>query len=135
MWEDLANEIEKRSNRQENRLVMAEICRYIGSSHFASEVTANADWLPNRVYFRKAGGSQPSKTLKMESITENRLEFCILDKRTKGERCFFPHCRAKDGLAKFKKIITHLDWTAEVKQYQDIFDYLAQMIGKPTRIG
>ena len=81
-----------------------------------------------------SNGSFPNKRLKVESITENRIEFCVSDSSARQVRYFFPHVPANEGLEKFKRIINGLDWSEDVQQHKNLFDYLSQMIGRPTKV-
>lgn len=134
MWEKAAQAIDKGAKNQQNRHVMAEICRYIGSGQHSSDLSVDTTWLPHRIFLSKADGSHSSKKLKIEAITENQLEFCLSDTQTNAEKYFFPHAVAEDGLSRFKSIINNLKWAVEVKQHKNKFDQVAQMFGRPTKV-
>lgn len=132
-WEEAANRVERDADGQENRLVVAAICRYVGESEFSDQLDIDVDWLPQKIYMSPSDGSWPEKRLKAESITDNRIEFCLSDNKTHQEKYFFPHAPAAEGLQRFKEIIRILDWSEEVKPDETAIDkFLSSFSGSKS---
>lgn len=132
-WRNAATSIREESSGHENRLALAEFCQSVAESPLCYELEINTEWLPNRIYIKKSHGAFPSKMLKLESITENRIEICWSDNSTNSEKYFFPHTPARSLVERAMYIVNELDWSREVVQFNGPIDWIAQKLGRQTK--
>ena len=67
-WVTAAENFTEGAEGEDNRLMIAEICRYIDESYLCNDLKVQELWNANCLYLTKADGSQPSKRLKVQAI-------------------------------------------------------------------
>jgi hypothetical protein len=115
-WDDLARRFRELAGNDVHRLndrTLSEICAFMSSTY--SAMFKPSDTGAHAVYLQRRDGSYPSKQLKVEAITNNRLEFCLSDRDTGISHNFMPHADHATGLERFKSILAGIDWSAPVK--------------------
>jgi hypothetical protein len=115
-WENLARRFREYAGNDANKRndkTLSEICAFMSTSSYGTTLKpSDAD--SHAVYIQH--GSYPSKRLKVEAILGNRLEFSLSDGETGVSHYFMPHADHATGLARFKKILSEIDWSARVKK-------------------
>lgn len=131
-WQQAADEVAKQADGQQNRLAIASVCEHIANSPMAEEFTVDISHLPNQIFIRKANGAFPSKRLKLESITEDRVEICFSDTSPMSERYYVPHTQSSAAKARALDILKNLDWSSPALQCRNLREKITWYLGGET---
>ncbi|MCB1875509.1 MAG: hypothetical protein KDH88_05985 [Chromatiales bacterium] len=130
-WKEAVAAINLVADGSENRKALSGICERISNSSLSSTLSVDTSGLPHRIYVRRSDGSYPSKSIKFEAISGDRIEICFYDNAARTERYFFPHTPAREAVSRGMRILANLNWDTEAKQYRNIFEwFLGNTVGR-----
>lgn len=109
-----------------NHTAISEICRLISDSQYGKIFKVEEVDL-HSVLLRRRDGSYPSKSLKIQAIAGNRVEFCLSDSETHAFR-YYPDIDHSEASIRFKKAIGTIDWTKPVEQERPWWDRLRSLL-------
>lgn len=97
-----------------NLRVLSEICRSLSTSDLGRLLAPTPESGSGRIVLTKRSGVCPTKTLRVMSLAEEKIEFCLRD--TGIERYFHPDEPNRYALERFQEVARSIDWDRPVMQ-------------------
>lgn len=116
-WISLAKQFEdygkQETRARKNFTALAQICGFLDASRFGQDLVHCVD-RPGQLVLRCRNGSHPTKFLRVMSIIDDQIEFCLRDDATNVERYFQPHEPHHHALERFKEVVGSINWAKPV---------------------
>ena len=110
--EHFASEASSYLPAKNNLMALSDICRFLSTSDLGRELAPTAESGSGRIVLIKRNGSFPTKSLRVMSLAEEKIEFCLRD--TGIERYFHPDEPYRYALDRFKEVARSIDWRKPV---------------------
>lgn len=93
---------------RKNLVALSQICRFMSVSYHGQELAPTQESGEGRLVLIRRDGSFPTKSLRVMSLAENKIEFCLRD--THVERYFHPDEPHDHAVDRFKEVVRSIDW-------------------------
>src|SRR6185295_3358784 len=115
-WLKLAEEFAAHASEYQparnNLTALSEICRFLSASSYGREFAPTQESGSGRLVLIRRDGSFPTKSLRVMSLAEDKIEFCLRDAHV--ERYFHPDEPHDHALDRFKEVLQSIDWRRPV---------------------
>jgi hypothetical protein len=96
-----------------NLRALSDICKFMSSSPHGRELAPSDQSRSGEVILIRRDGSFPTKSLRVMSLADDKIEFCLRDGNV--ERYFHPDEPNDYALDRFREVIRSIDWRKPVK--------------------
>lgn len=112
--EGFSSEAIRNPETGKNLIALSRICEFLSSSRYGQELAPSKESGLARLVLIRRDGSYATKCLRVRSLAENNIEFCLRDGSV--ERYFHPDEPHLYALDRFQEVLRSIDWRKPVTQ-------------------